>query len=504
MKTPLLLLLTLASVPAAAQIGPDFKKPETVAPRHYKAAPQWREMRPLETLPRGAWWTVFKDKTLNQLLDSATRHNQELKAAVARFDQARAAARIARSQFFPALGAGATAQHQGTSANMPSAFPLNGVRYEGASFDVPLDLTYEIDLWGKVRRQFEGARADAAAAAAAMQSVLLSLQADVAQNYFRLRAVDEEILTLREAVMWRGKALDIATAKVKAGAGSELEQAQSEAELASARTELAGLQTQRDQLENAIAVLSGTLAPEFHLQAREGSQGAPPEIPAGLPSDLLERRSDVAQAERRLAAANAQIGVAKAWFFPSIKLIGNGGFLSGELSSLFVTESQKWGIGPSVSLPLFSGGRGRANLEAVRAAHDEALALYRQSVLTAFADVENQLAALRNLSAQFASQTKARAAAMDAVNFAMKRYEAGSSPYLEVIDASRSALAAKRALDQIRGQRLIATVALVKALGGGWNQSLPVEIPASAPDPDATSATPAKPGLLKRMFGRRH
>ena len=381
---------------------------------------------------------------------------------------------------------------------------MNGLRHEGWSFDVPLDLTYELDLWGRVKRQYETTVEQAAGEAAAMQNVLLSLQAELAQNYFRLRALDGELATLREAAAWRKQWVDLVKGRVKAGAGSELEQAQAETEYASAQAEVAALGAQRDQLENAIAILCGADPSSFTVALVSKGLSAPPAVPAGLPTDLLERRPDIAHAEHLLVAANAQLGIAKRAWFPSIKLIASGGFLSGDVSSLFNSESTKWNLGPAVNLPLFSGGKNIANLERARAAHDEALALYRQSILTALGDVENQLTALNHLSEQSAAQSRVLAAAGNAADLAKARHDAGAGAYLEVIDASRTALTARRGVHQVAGQRLVATVALIKALGGGWHQSLPVVVPAQTPDPAAKSTPETKnPGLLKRIFSRK-
>lgn len=507
---PLLLILLLAA-PSALPAKPksDYLRPATTVAAEYKAGPAWRELRPLETLPRGAWWSVFQDATLNKLELRATAENQELRVAVAKFDQARATARVARGNFFPTADLNPAGFYLKTSGNIPSAFPLNGMRYEGWSFDVPLDLTYELDLWGRVRRQYESTVERAAAEAAVMQNVLLSLHAELAQNYFRLRALDGEITTLRDGAGWRKQWVDVVNGKVKAGAGSELELAQAETEYAAAQTEVAALSSQRDQLENAIAILCGADPSSFTISPAGKNLSAPPAIPAGLPTDLLERRPDVAQAEHMLVAANAQLGIATRAWFPSIKLIASGGFLSGDISSLFDSESTKWNLGPTVSLPVFSGGKRIANLERARAAYDEALGLYRQSILTALGDVENQLSALSHLSEQSAAQNRTQDAADRAVNLAIIRNKAGSSPFLEVIETSRTALNSKRGVHQVAGQRLVATVALIKALGGGWHQSLPVTVPQQTPDsaaksqPETKEPGTKKPPLLKRLFTRK-
>jgi multidrug efflux system outer membrane protein len=498
-----LALLLAAPVLLPAKPKSDYKRPETAVSPEYKAASLWREMRPLETLSRGAWWTIFKDATLNKLEARATAENQQLRAAVARFDQARATARVARGNFFPQANLNPQAYYQRTSQNQPSPVPLNGLKFEGWSFDAPLDLTYELDLWGRVRRQYETTVQQAAAEAAAMQNVLLGLQAELAQNYFRLRALDGELSTLRDAVGLRKEFVDVVRGQVKAGAGSELTLAQAETEYASAQTDVATLASQRDQLENAIAILCGADPSRFTIEARGGGLSSPPSIPAGVPTDVLERRPDISQAERLLAAANAQLGIARRAMFPSIKLIASGGFLSSEVPNLFNTESSKWNLGPSVSFPLLSGGKNKANLERARAQYDEALALYRQSILTALGDVENQLTALSHLSEQSAAQSRVLTSAERAATVAKVQFDQGAGAYLNVIDAGRTSLAARRGVHQVAGQRHIATVALIKALGGGWHQSLPVVVPVQTPDPAAKSPEGNKPGFLKRLFTRK-
>jgi multidrug efflux system outer membrane protein len=306
---------------------------------------------------------------------------------------------------------------------------------------------------------------------------------------------------VHEAVGWRNEALKIASARVQAGAGSELEQAQAETEVATAEAEISALQAQRDQLENVLAILIGTSASNFRVPATMGTLYAPPSVPAGVPSDLLERRPDISQAERVLEAATARIGVAKAQFFPSVTLMGRGGFQSGDIDILFEPTSLMWSMGPSVSVPLFSGNKNRWNLTQTKAAHDEALAGYRQAFLAALADVESSLSSIRNLSAQAGSQQRARTSAERAAQLAKTRYEAGTSPYLDVIEANRMTLSTQRATAQIAGQRLIATVGLMKALGGGWDQKMPTRVPAMTLDPAARNLDQDKPGFFSKVKG---
>jgi outer membrane protein, multidrug efflux system len=500
------LTVLLLAAPLHAQLGPDYERPDTQTTARYKHAVKWRDARPLETLSKGDWWRVFNEPKLNELISRASANNQNLRAAIARFDQARATARVARGYFFPTLSAAPVASRQETSGNIEVPFPINGERYRGWNIEVPLDLTYEIDFWGKIRREFEATRGEAIGAAATVQNVLLTIQAEVAQNYFRLRAIDGELSAVNDAIGLRREALDIVAARVKAGAGNELEQAQAETELATAQTELAGLKSQRDQLENAIAILCGVSPSEFRIGTRNAALKTPPAIPAGVPSDLLERRPDVASAERALAATTARIGVARSLSYPSVKLIANGGFTSGELSNLFDVQSSRWAVGPSISVPLFAGGRNRAVVERAKATSDEALANYRAALLAAFGDVENSLSAIANLREQSEAQTRARTSAEKAADLAKVRYESGTGVYIDVIDANRTVLTLRRGSHQLAGQRMLAAVSLIKALGGGWSQQLPVEIPAMTPDPASRTNEPKKGGILgglKSLFSKK-
>jgi len=331
-------------------------------------------------------------------------------------------------------------------------------------------LSYEIDLWGRVRRSFESARADTQSSLAAMHNVLLTLQADVAQNYFSHRSLDAEIATVRGTVGLRNEELKLTRSRFEGGISSELDVARAETELAATEAEPAALLKRRAELENSIAILVGETASTFKLAELSASNWnpQPPNIPAGLPADLLERRPDVADAERQLASANARIGVAKAAFFPVVRLTGSGGFVSGDIESLFNWESRVWSLGPSISLPIFAGGRNVANLNRSRAAFDEVVAKYRQRVLIAFGDVENSLSGIHFLGTQSVAQNRAVASAQRAADLAAQRYRAGIVSYLEVVDANRAALAAQRNQAQLAGQRLIASVQLIKALGGGW------------------------------------
>ena len=467
-------VLFLASALASnAAVGPNYVRPTNAVPASYKSANDfgaWKEAQPLDNVPKDNWWEVFGDATLNDLERQAALANQDLKAAFARVNQARANARVARSEFLPALNFDPSLRRERFSPNQEPG--VGGITAN--SFRAPLDLSYEIDLWGRVRRSFESARGEAVASVAAYHTVLLTLQADVAQHYFALRARDTELGTVTRTVALRREQLQLVRSRFEGGIGSDLDVARAETELAATEAEVAALARQRAELENALAILVGENPAGFRLASFTDDNAWNPEapsVPAGLPSELLERRPDVAEAERQLAAANARIGVAKAAFFPVLRLTGSGGFASADVESLFNWESRVWSIGPSLSLPIFAGGRNRANLQRSKAAHEEAVARYRQRVLVVFGEVENSLAAIGHLGDQVAAQHRAVASARRGAQLASDRYDAGIVSYLEVVDANRAALQTERALVQLTSQRLIATAQLIKALGGGWTES---------------------------------
>lgn len=456
---------------AGCAVGPSYHRPEADAPAEYKSglSGSWKEGRPLDHAAKGDWWTIYGDDELNQLQSRASRANQEVKAAAARVEQARATARVARSELLPTLKA--NPGYTRTRLSPDQAPNTGGVTAD--NFRMPLDLSYEIDLWGRVRRGFEGARAESQASVAAFQNVLLILHADVAQNHFALRAIDAEISIVSDAIALRKQRVQLVSDRFENGVGDQLELARSKSELASAEAESAALRKRRAELENALAILVGENPSSFKVRAVSGDRlarwnPAPPKIPAGLPADLLERRPDVAEAERQLAAANARIGVAKAAFFPALSLTGSSGYVSGELGDLFKWDSRAWSIGPSVSLPIFAGGRNRANLERSEAEYEEAVARYRQKILVAFGEVESSLSGIRFLAEEAEAQERAVTDARHAARLADERYREGIVSHLEAIDADREALQAERAKTQLAGQRLIASAQLVKSLGGGW------------------------------------
>ncbi len=462
-----LLALTLT---ANAAVGPQYQRPTNVIPANFADTHlgAWKEGRPADALPRGAWWKIFQDEILDQLEARAAANNQDLKAAASRIEQARANARLAKADYYPTLSLDPTYNLQRYSPNAGLAFPVKEV----GDIRMPFDLNYELDLWGRVRRTFEASTRDAEAKVAAFETVRLAMHAEVAQDYFSLRALDAELATLYRAAELRNEALKIIGSRAKNGTGNELEFARAETELATLATEVIALKHRRSELKNALAVLVGAPASEFGVDEHPlAINAAPPVIPAGLPGELLERRPDIAEAERSLAAHNARIGVAKAAFYPIVRLTGLAGWESADVASLFNWQSRVWSIGPSVTLPVFQGSRNKANLRNTQAKWEEGVANYRQHILIAFQETQNALTASRLLTEQAAAQAGAVTAAQRTAKLSRTRFDAGFTSYLEVVESERTALATERGAAQIAGQRLVATVQLIKAIGGGWDQT---------------------------------
>jgi len=457
---------------AGCAVGPDYHRPAAVAtmPAAYAGATnEWKTATPQAHLPKGAWWEIFGDEELNRLEAQATEANQQLQAAVARFAQARASADVARSGLFPRIGAGFSATRQRDSANRPQSNTgqASGKGFTYDSFALPFDLSYEVDLWGRVRRQVESARAKEQADAADLEGVRLAIAAEVAADYFALRALDTEKSALAASIEAYQKSLELTRNRRAGGLVSDLDVAQAETVLKTAQAQLPAITLTRAKFEHALAALTGQPASLFHLPAVPLDRELPV-IPAELPSALLERRPDIAAAEQRMAAANAGIGVAKAAYFPTVRFNGLAGFQSIDASTLFNWPSRLWAVGPSVSLPLFEGGRRRADVRGARAGYEETVARYRQTVLTGFAEVEDNLAAQLLLASQYNQELAALASARKLLEIANHRYRSGLVTYLQVAIAQSAALERERVLARLRGQRFAAAVALVKSLGGGW------------------------------------
>lgn len=462
-----ILLLVSALLLAACTLGPDYRRPEVVAPPAFREGAPWKEATPADALPREAWWEIYGDPVLNELQLRAGTANQSLKAAVARVEQARAVARIVESDLLPRIDLDPAVSRGRT----PDALTSVDRGFTSTVLSVPFDLSWEVDLWGRVRRSVEAATAEYQATAADLENFRLTLHADVGLNYFALRALDAEIDLLQRTVELRRQNLRLVDSLFRNGQVSRLDVARAETEVATAEADLAGLQRRRAGFEHAIAVLVGESASVFSLPPAPLDL-EPPAIAAGLPSSLLERRPDIATAERLMIAANAHIGVAKAAFFPAIRLTGSAGWASDELSTLFDWGNRAWALGPFVSLPVFDAGRNRAGLDGARAAWEESVALYRQQVLVAFSEVEDALSDLQHLTNQAVALQQAVASARDAAELSGKRYRAGLVSYLEVVVSERTALLTEQFATQVQGQRLQASVSLIKALGGGWEEKV--------------------------------
>ncbi len=451
---------------AGCSVGPDYHRTAVETAPTYSEPGPWKQATPSDALARGDWWTLFSDSQLNELQNQASANNQDLRAAVARVDQARAITRVAKSEFYPHVDGSAGGSILRTSSNSDLVIP--GV--ESSDVTASLGLSYEVDIWGRVRRSVEASTANFQASVADYEVVRLALHSELAQNYFSLRALDAEIGILNRAIDLRQQELDLIQTRFKAGSSTDLDVARAETALADARADLADVRGNRAAMEHALAVLVGKTVESFKMEPNPLAS-TPPPIPTGVPSELLERRPDVAEAERRMAGANAEVGIATAAFYPVVRLTGTAGFESVDLGSLFNWPSRMWSVGPSLTVPLFEGGRNVANLDRSKARYDEMVAQYRQQVLTAFREVEDNLSTLRHLADRAESQQVSVSSSQRAYSLSDLLYRTGSSNYLDVIDAQRTALESERAAIQTLGRRYTASVRLVRALGGGWNDS---------------------------------
>ena len=466
---------------SACSVGPKYKTPAAPMPPAFKEPPpanfkengEWKQAAPQDDRIRGDWWEIFGDPQLNDLEAQVNVSNQTIAVAEAQFRAARTAVRAARSGLFPTLTVAGSAITTGSGAagNRAVLGAGNVVRAGGGtSYTLPFDLTYEADVWGKVRKAIEAAAATAQATAADLETIRLSVHAELALDYFELRGLDEDQALFEQTVAGFEQALELTMARFNQGVVSAVDVEQARTQLETARAEALDLGVQRAQFEHAIAILTGKAPAELNL-ARGLISGEPPVIPVALPSELLERRPDVAAAERRVASANAQIGAAKAAYFPTISLSAVGGFESSTITSLLSWPSRFWSIGPGLSEILFDAGRRRALVAEAEAAYDSTVAAYRENVLTAFRDVEDNLAALRILSDEAAQQNIAVESAQRSVDLALERYRGGIAIYTEVITTQNALLADQRVAIGIRTRRMDASVLLVKALGGGWDVS---------------------------------
>jgi multidrug efflux system outer membrane protein len=473
-----LILLILAALGfGGCKVGPDYHRPAALGtnsmPTRYEEAfdtngIEWKAASPAAHLPRGAWWQVFGDTELDRLENLASANSPEIAGALARFDQARALINVSRAQLFPQIELDPSYTRQRTSANEPQNGHPAGAGYTYNTFTLQLQAGWELDLWGRVRRQVEAAQARAIASADDFESTRLALQAELATDYFALRAIDREYDVVMRTTETYRRSLELTVNRRKGGIATDLDVSQAETQLRTTEAELPALRLQRARLLHALAALCGAPASTFSVTSVPLEQSEPPVVPLGLPSELLERRPDVAAAEQRMAAANAEVGVALSAFYPRVRFDGLAGFQSISASTWFDWPSRFWSLGPTLQLPLFTGGQNRAQLAFSRAAYDETVAGYRQTVLSAFQEVEDQLAAQQQLRMQLTAEAAALAAAQRTLEIANNRYRAGLVTYLEVATAQGAALSLERTLVELRGQKLFAAVGLIKSLGGTW------------------------------------
>jgi outer membrane protein, multidrug efflux system len=456
---------------AGCKVGPNYHRPDVATAPSWKEQPPWRVADPKDSLAKGDWWATFSDSELVQYETQALKANQTIEVARYQLEQARASARITQSSLFPQVSTGASAQRTRTSAGVPTVtgIPLNGPSTAN-DFRIPFNLTWEPDVFGGGRRNVESANAAYQASAAALENVRLVITAELAVDYFTLRELDAEIAVVDSSVDYQGKSLTLVQNRHTGGIASGLDVAQQETLLNSTRTQATLLRQQRAQFEHAIAALVGVPASSFSVPVKPLAL-APPAIPIGMPSDVLERRPDVAQAERQMASQNAQIGVAKSAFYPGINLSGGAGFESSDISKIITASTGFWALGANVAETVLSAGRRRAQVDFAQSAYGASVASYRQTVLTAFQEVEDSLSGLSVLAQAAQSQQQAVDASQRALQIANDRYSGGLVTYLDVITAEQTFLDTQRLATQILGQRLVTSVGLVKALGGGFDAS---------------------------------
>jgi NodT family efflux transporter outer membrane factor (OMF) lipoprotein len=469
------LALLALSLFGACSLAPPYKAPPESVPAaaQYQELDGWQPAHPMDEVPRGEWWRLYEDPQLDELEHRAGDANQNIKAAFARLQQARADTRIARADLFPTVTASASAERARVSPNSPSYLP--GKPTTGSDFNLEGDVSYEFDLWGRVRNEVASAKANQQASAADLASLDLSIRAELAMDYFNLRSADAQQQLVDQAVRDYKQSLQLTQNLFNGGAVPLGDVAQAQAQLENALTQAADVRLQRDQAAHAIAVLIGENPSAFQIPVNPlPLDVVPPPIDPGLPSALLERRPDVAEAERRVAAANAQIGVARAAYFPQFTLSGSAGFNSVHAANWISAPSRFWSVGPQLTVPLFEGGRLVGQTERAKAQYEEQVADYRNAVLTAYQDVEDSLAALRQLEQEAQTVSAAVTAAGVALQQANYRYRAGAVTYLEVSSAETTALQAQLSAASIQTRRLDASVTLIKALGGGWQSPAPL------------------------------
>jgi NodT family efflux transporter outer membrane factor (OMF) lipoprotein len=470
-------LVALPLLLVGCTVGPRYVKPavpttlayKEEAPDSFKELNQWQPAHPADQTSRGNWWEIFGDPDLNKPEEQVAGSNQNLKVAEARFREARAAIRFNRASEFPTISTVPNASYVKSSDFSPS-FPSKIQEASKGDFVLPFDLSYELDLWGRVRRSVTAAREEAQATAADYETAKLSLEAELALDYFELRSADAQKQLLDDTVKAYTDNVQLTLNRFNRGVAPKADLAQAQTQLDTTRVQDTDVTVQRAQFEHAIAILIGEAPAEFSLAAAP-LHDQPPGTPIGLPSELLQRRPDIAAAERRVAEANQQIGIARAAYFPTVTLGGAAGFAGSQVSNWFGWPSGFWAVGPALAETLFDAGRRRASSESARANYDAAVATYRQTSLTAFQEVEDNVAALRILENETQQQQQAVASSQESLQLFTNRYKGGVDTYLQVITAQTIELANERNAIDILRRRLDASVLLIKALGGGWDVS---------------------------------
>lgn len=453
----------------ACSLAPPYRVPEVpVAPQYANAVSPWTEAKPADRLARDSWWTLYGDARLDALQAKLLANNASLAAALAHYEQSEAVLRQVRAGLFPQIGLNANGTRNRESDTRPLRGATSPSYYNAYTIGAQLD--YEVDLWGRVRDTVTAGKAEQVAAADDLAAARLSLQAQLADSYLQLNGFDRQVTVLRESIDAFARALKLTQSRHDGGIASGLDVARAQTQLSSAKSQLTQAQAQRSLVLHAIAVLVGDTASNFQLAADDG-QVKVPTLPLEVPSLILQRRPDIAAAERRTAAANARIGVAKSAFYPQLTLDGQGGWQSSSWGSIATAPNRFWAIGPTLALNLFDGGRRKAVVAQAQAATDEAGARYRDVVLNAFAQVEDNLTLLRDLGAALVDQRAAADAAQRSVDLSMNRYREGAVGYLDVVQAQTTALDARRNVIDLETRQLRASVQLIRALGGGWSAS---------------------------------
>jgi NodT family efflux transporter outer membrane factor (OMF) lipoprotein len=450
-------------------VGPKYKAPVAPAPPTYKEMGNWKTAQPSDQQLGGNWWEIFQDSQLNTLEQQIDISNQNLKGAMSQYQESRAALRYVRSDYYPTLTAAPSASRQRYSGHRP---PQTSI-FDGLTFNdfvIPIDLSYQVNVWGRVSKNVESYREQAQASAADLAVINLSLHATLAVDYFAARSLDAEEKLLQDTVAQYQQAFQLNEDRYQGGLASEVEVEQAKTILETTRAQMVDVGVARSQYEHAVAVLLGKPPADFNLPPLPLTTPPPP-IPVGVPSELLERRPDIAGAERRVASANAQVGLAKTAYYPLVNILGSGGFESGSITTLLQGPSTLWSIGASSMMTVFDGGRRHALNDEAKANYDSTVASYRETVLGAFQQVEDNLAALRILEQEAGVQSVAVQAAQRSLDLSNTRYEGGVTSYLEVITAQNAALADEVTAVNILGRRMANAVLLIQALGGGWDKS---------------------------------